>query len=107
VRERFDQGAAQGADGLAACAAIALDSGDIERALALSRESLGAAPIAVASWNRSAQMQAALVHFRALHALGRDAEAAPWIASLREPHRRARRRACPLASGRPSFPRSM
>ena len=84
VRETFETGTAQYADGLAACAAIALDIGEPERALALSRESLGDAPIAVASWNRSAQLKAALVHFRALHALGRDGENAPWIAPLRE-----------------------
>jgi hypothetical protein len=84
VREIFEEGTLQRADGLAACAAIALDVGEPERALALSREALGDAPIAVASWNRSLQLKAALVHFRALHALGRDGENAPWIEHLRE-----------------------
>jgi serine/threonine-protein kinase len=84
LRGTYEPGTLQHADGLAACAAIALDIGEPERALALAREALGDAPIAVASWNRSLQLRAALVHFRALHALGRDAENAPWVAPLRE-----------------------
>lgn len=95
VRKTFETGTAQFADGLADCAAVALDLGEPERALALSREALGEAPIAAASWNRSAQLRAALVHFRALHALGRDAENAPWIEPLR-----ARRTSAPADEAR-------
>ncbi len=83
-RAIFEDGTVSRAETLADAAFIALRIGDLDRALALSRESLGDAPIAAASWGRSRTLRAALVHFRALHALGRKAEAAPWRAPLIE-----------------------
>lgn len=78
ARQQLEVGSEMLSKHLARIAWVALEAGQMERALALSNEALGILPIADASWNRFAIRTAALVRLRALQQLGRSSEMADW-----------------------------
>lgn len=84
TRKSFEAGTAPRAEYLSYVCWMALETGDAARAIELSGEVLGDAPIDAASWNRFSSLRAAIVRLRALTQLGRDGEAQPWRLALIE-----------------------